>query len=256
MRLRVLGCSGGIGGRHLRTTSFLIDHDILLDAGTGVGDLSLAELSLIDHIYLTHSHLDHIASIPFLVDTVGGMRTGGPLTVHATRETIEILKNHMFNWTIWPDFTQVPTPEAPFMRYAEIELGRSETLDGRTITPLPAVHTVPAVGFQLDSGENSLVFSGDTGCNDALWKAVNRIENLRTVFIETAFSNRDKKLAELSKHLCPETLAIELAKLERSADIYVTHLKPGEIELTMEEIEAVAGDYRPRMLQNNQVFDF
>ena len=79
MRLRVLGCSGGIGGRHLRTTSFLVDHDLLVDAGTGVGDLSLAELSLIDHIYLTHSHLDHVASIPFIVDTVGGMRTGVPV---------------------------------------------------------------------------------------------------------------------------------------------------------------------------------
>jgi len=256
MRLRVLGCSGGIGGRHLRTTSFLVDHDVLIDAGTGVGDLSLAELSLIDHIYLTHSHLDHIASIPFLVDSVGGMRTGGPITVHATRETIEILRSHIFNWTIWPDFTQVPSAEAPFMRYAEIELGRTETVDGRAITPLPAIHTVPAVGFHLDSGAGSLVFSGDTGANDALWQAVNRIDNLRTVIVETAFSNRDKALAELSKHLCPETLAVELAKLERQAEIYITHLKPGEIELTMEEVEAVAGDYRPRMLQNNVVFDF
>lgn len=256
MRLRVLGCSGGIGGRHLRTTSFLIDHDVLLDAGTGVGDLSLAELSLIDHIYLTHSHLDHVTSIPFLVDTVGGMRTGGPITVHAQRETIDILKNHIFNWTIWPDFTQVPSPEAPFMRYAEIELGRTESLDGRAITPLPANHTVPAVGFHLDSGAASLVFSGDTGCNDALWEVVNGIENLRTVIVETAFSNHDKELAELSRHLCPDTLAVELAKLKRPADIYVTHLKPGEIELTMEEVEACAGDYRPRMLQNGQVFEF
>ncbi len=256
MRLRVLGCSGGIGGRHLRTTSFLVDHDLLVDAGTGVGDLSLAELSLIDHIYLTHSHLDHVASIPFIVDTVGGMRTAGPLTLHATRETIDILRNHIFNWMIWPDFTQVPTPEAPFMRYAEVELGRTEQLDGRSITPLPAVHTVPAVGFHLDSGEGSLVFSGDTGANDALWEVVNRIENLRYLFIETAFSNRDRKLAELSQHLCPETLAVELAKFKGLADIYVTHLKPGEIELTMEEIETVAADHRVRMLQNNQVFEF
>ena len=122
MRLRVLGCSGGIGGRHLRTTSFLLDSDILIDAGTGVGDLTLAELSQIDHIFVTHSHLDHVTSIPFLVDTVGGMRSK-PLTVYTTRATIEILKNHLFNWAIWPDFTEIPTPEAPFLRYQEIELG-------------------------------------------------------------------------------------------------------------------------------------
>src|SRR6187402_3666755 len=104
VRLRVLGCSGGIGGRHLRTTSFLLDSDVLIDAGTGVGDLTLAELSQIDHIFVTHSHLDHVASIPFLVDTVGGMRSK-PLTVYTTSATIEILKNHLFNWAIWPDFT-------------------------------------------------------------------------------------------------------------------------------------------------------
>jgi ribonuclease BN (tRNA processing enzyme) len=255
MRLRVLGCSGGIGGRHLRTTSFLVDSDILLDAGTGVGDLSLAELSLVDHIFVTHSHLDHVTSIPFVVDTVGGMRAR-PIVVYATRATIEIMKSHLFNWAIWPDFSEIPSPEAPFMRYQEIEVGRTITIAGREITPLPANHTVPAVGYHLDSGKSSLVFTGDTGPNNNLWKAVNRIRNLRYLIVETAFSNKERQLAVVSKHLCPETLADELAKLERSAEIYVTHLKPGEIELTMQEIEECAGEFRPRMLQNNQVFEF
>ena len=255
MRLRVLGCSGGIGGRHLRTTSFLVDGDILIDAGTGVGDLTLAELSQIDHIFITHSHLDHIASIPFIVDTVGGMRSK-PIAVYATRATIEIMKNHLFNWAIWPDFTEIPTPEAPFLRYQEIEVGTGISLAGREITPLPARHTVPAVGYHLDSGQASLVFTGDTGQNDALWKVVNRIRNLKILIIETAFSNKERQLAEISRHLCPATLAEELAKLERSAEIYITHLKPGEIELTMQEIEECAGQYRPRLLQNNQIFEF
>jgi Cft2 family RNA processing exonuclease len=255
VRLRVLGCSGGIGGRHLRTTSFLVDSDILIDAGTGVGDLSLAELSLIDHIFVTHSHLDHVTSIPFLVDTVGGMR-GKPITVYATRATTEILKNHLFNWAIWPDFTEIPTPEAPFLRYQELEMGQAVSLAGREITAIPARHTVPAVGYHLDSGEGSLVFTGDTGANDALWRVVNRIGNLKFLIIETAFSNKERHLAEISRHLCPQTLAEELAKLERNAEIYVTHLKPGEIELTMQEIEDCAGAFRPRMLQNNLVLEF
>lgn len=255
MRLRVLGCSGGIGGRHLRTTSFLVDGDVLLDAGSGVGDLSLAELSLIDHIFVTHSHLDHVTSIPFLIDTVGAMRSK-PITVHATRPTLEIIRNHIFNWAIWPDFSEIPTPEAPFMRYAEIELGKTVTLAGRGFTPLPANHTVPAVGFHLDSGKGSLVFTGDTGPHDPLWEVVNLIENLKVLIIETAFSNKERHLAAVSKHFCPETLAEELTKLQRTPEIYITHLKPGEIELTMQEIEECAGAYRPRMLQNNQVFEF
>lgn len=255
MRLRVLGCSGGIGGRHLRTTSFLVDSDILLDAGSGVGDLSLAELTRIDHVFVTHSHLDHVTSIPFLVDTVGGMRAK-PITVHATAPTIEILRNHLFNWSIWPDFTEIPSAEAPFMRYEEVELGRTVNVDGRAFTPIPAVHTVPAIGYHLDSGEGSLVFTGDTGPNDELWKVVNRISNLKVLIIETAFSNKERQLAEVSKHLCPSMLADELAKLERRPEVWITHLKPGEIELTMEEVEAVAGNIRPRMLQNGQQFEF
>src|SRR5258705_5633223 len=178
MKLRVLGCSGGIGGRHLRPTSFLLDNDVLIDAGTGVGDLTLAELSQIDHICVTHSHLDHVASIPFLVDTVGGMRTK-PVTVHATRATTQILRNHLFNWAIWPDFTEIPSPEAPFLRYEELELGGSLELGGRRITAIPARHTVPAVGHHLDTGAAGPGFSGGTGPNAKPWQVVHPIAHLQ-----------------------------------------------------------------------------
>lgn len=255
MRLRVLGCSGSIGGPHHRTTSFLVDEDILIDAGTGVGDLGLAELALIDHIFVTHSHLDHVNSIAFFLDSVGLLRPR-PVTVYALAATIETLKRHLFNWDIWPDFTAIPAPERPCLRYRALEVGSVLTLGSRRITVLPAVHTVPAVGYWLDSGQGSLVFTGDTGPNDALWEIVNRIENLRFLIIETAFSDKDRPLAEAARHLCPSLLGQELAKLGRPAEVYVTHLKPSEIELTMQEIEELSGDVRPRLLQNNQVFEF
>jgi len=255
MRLRVLGCSGGIGGRHMRTTSFLVDGDVLLDAGTGVGDLSLAELSLVDHIFVTHSHLDHVTSIAFIADTVGGMRAQHT-QAQASRATIATRTNATCNWELGPHFTHDPSAKKPLRRYAGIELGRTVTLAGRAFTPLPAIHTVPAVGFLLDSGSGSLVFTGDTGPNDALWEIVNRLENLKYLIIETAFANKERHLAELSKHLCPSMLAEELVKFEQDAEVYVTHLKPGETELTMQEIEESSGRLQPRMLQNNQVFEF
>jgi len=255
MRLRVLGCSGSIGGQQNRTTSFLVDQDILLDAGTGVGDLSLAELTLIDHIFITHSHLDHVDSIAFFLDSVGALRPK-PVTVYTTKPTIEILKKNLFNWDIWPDFTVIPTPEEPWLRYQEIVVGEVITLGSRKVTVLPAIHTVPAVGYQLDSGKSSLVFTGDTGPNDGLWDVVNKIENLKFLIIETAFSDKERRLAELALHLCPSMLAEELAKLQKPAEIYITHLKPSEIELTMQEIEELTGDRQPRLLQNNHVFEF
>ena len=239
MKVRVLGCSGGIGGRHLRTTAMLVDHDILIDAGTGVGELSLDELVRIDHVFITHSHLDHIAALPLLIDTVGDRREG-PVIVHATEATLEILKSHIFNWAIWPDFSEISIRKKTVMQYKAIRVGHKTRFDGRIITALPAEHSVPAVGYQLDSGEASLVFTGDTTTNDALWRAVNKITNLRYLIIETAFSNQEKRLAVLSKHLCPSLLGEELAKLMREASIYISHLKPGQIELIMGEIEDCA----------------
>lgn len=254
MRVKVLGCSGGIGG-DLRTTSFLVDHDTLIDAGTGVGDLSLNEMAQIDHIFVTHSHMDHVTSIPFMVDTVGWLRDK-PVTVHATYETLETLKAHLFNWKLWPDFTQIPDPQHPAMCYDPIATGNPVALNGRRITALPANHVVPAVGYQLDSGRGSLVFTGDTTTNDALWPVVNKIANLKYLIIETALSDRERQLAIVSKHLCPSLLAEELAKLKHSPEIFITHLKPRESELIMQEVATQVKERSPRMLQTNQVFEF
>jgi cAMP phosphodiesterase len=204
---------------------------------------------------VTHSHLDHIACLPLLVDSVGFMRDK-PLTIHATAETLTILKEHVFNWEIWPDFSQIPSLLQPILRYEPIVLGETVDVGGRKITPLPANHVVPAVGFRIDSGKTSLAFSGDTTTCDAFWDAVNRIENLEYLLVETAFSNAEKKLAIVSKHLCPALLAEELRKLKLKPKIYITHLKPGEVELTMQEISECVQSYAPKMLQNGQVFEF
>jgi len=252
MKIRVLGCSGGIGGS-LRTTSFLVDDDVLIDAGTGVGDLSLEQLAKIDHIFVSHSHLDHVTSIPFLVDTVCWMRRS-PITVYAIKETLDILRAHLFNWKIWPDFTQIPDADRPFMAYREIRTGEAVSLRGRTFTAFPANHTVPAVGYVLDNGRNALIYSGDTSSNDALWKTVNATTNLKYLIIETAFSNKERDIAVASKHLCPQMLAEELEKMRAKPEVFITHLKPGEGALTMKEVSEAAGRWRPRMLENNQEF--
>jgi cAMP phosphodiesterase len=254
MKLKVLGCSGGIGGS-LRTTSMLIDNDVLIDAGTGVSDLGLEELKLIDHVFVTHAHLDHIVCIPLMLDSVADMREY-PLIVYATAETVEALQKHIFNWKIWPDFSKIPAPEKPLLRYQIISVGETISIKGRAITPLPANHVVPAVGYQLDSGAASVVFTGDTGSQDVFWERVNEIENLKYLIIETAFSNLERDLAVLSKHLCPSLLAEELSKLQRKPEIYITHLKPGVSELTMRQIGECVKNFAPKMLKSGQVIEF
>jgi ribonuclease BN (tRNA processing enzyme) len=257
MHIKILGCSGGIGA-DLRTTSMLVDQDILVDAGTGVGDLSMDELLKIDHILLTHSHLDHIAFIPFLLDTVMGIREQS-ITVHASEETLETLRLHIFNWKVWPDFNAIPSADNPFLRYNEVKLGETLEFNGRKFTPLPANHVIPAIGYHIDSGDASLVFTGDTTVCDALWIEVNKIKNLKYLIIETAFSNSELALAQLSKHLCPSLLVSELAKLaiqnvQQAVEIYITHLKPGEGESIMREIAESHLTFSIQALKQQQEF--
>lgn len=255
MKLKVLGCSGGIGG-NLRTTSLLLNQDILIDAGTGVGDLSLAEMRKIDHVFLTHSHLDHIASIPLMVDSVGFTRDT-PLVVHGTAETLAILRQHVFNWQIWPDFSEIMNEEQPCMRYEQIEPGKTVQLPGGgSITPIQVNHVVPAVGFHLDSGTASLVFTGDTTSCAGLWEYVNRIDSLRYLIVETAFPNREHDLAVRAKHYCPDLLMRDLAQFKLDPRILITHMKPGEIEITMQEILDAASGRNIGMLHNGQEIEF
>jgi ribonuclease BN (tRNA processing enzyme) len=253
MQVKVLGCSGGIGG-DLRTTSLLVGEHVLIDAGTGVCDLPLEALLKIDHVFITHAHLDHIAALPLLLDSALGLREK-PITVHAHSGTIEALKTHVFNWAIWPDFNQIPSCEQPFLEYAALELGQSLALPGVIITALPANHVVPALGYQIDGGERSLVFTGDTAGSVNFWQCVNHISNLEYLIIETAFSNAEAELAKVSKHLCPQTLVAELVQSKRQLQTYITHLKPGEGEVIMQEIAANPHTRHCKALQHNQLFE-
>lgn len=236
MRVRVLGCSGAIA-KDCRTTSFLIDGGLLVDAGTGVGDLTLEEMCAVDDVLLTHSHLDHVAALPLMVDSVASLRKT-PLRIHALAGTIAALQAHIFNDVIWPDFSRIPTPANPFIRFHEIACGQSLHFGAKTVEVLPAVHTVPAVGFAINSGTGCWVFSGDTERNPAFWSRINQLP-VAALVIETAFSNREKELAQRSLHLSPQALADELQHIApgNNYPIYITHTKPAETELIMAEIQ-------------------
>lgn len=247
MQIRVLGCSGAIAAG-CRTSAFLLDDDVLIDAGTGVGDLSLEALARIDHVLISHSHLDHVLSLGLMADAVMRRRVGRPpIQVHALPETIEALRAHVFNGVIWPDFTRLPSSEAPMLAFSSIEVGQALTLGERRIEVLPAHHTVPAVGYAVHGREGAWVYTGDTGPNSALWERLNQI-NVASLVIETAFSDDERQLARISRHLCPAALGRELNQLARPADVYITHIKPGESEAVMAQIAGLETRHRIRGL--------
>jgi ribonuclease BN (tRNA processing enzyme) len=254
MRLEVLGCSGGVGGAR-RTMALLVEQHVLIDAGSGVGDLSLERMAAIDHVFLTHSHLDHVAFLPLLCDAALDLRDA-PLTVHALPETIAALKECVFNFKLWPDYTALPSPDRPYILVEPVRLGETLRLQGCGITPLPAKHAVPAVGYQLDSGSASLVYSGDTTLCDAFWEALNGIENLAHLLIECTFRNGNAAGAASSGHMTPDLLGAGLRRLRRPLAVHIVHMESGREAETMREIGEVAATFRPAMLERGDVVEF
>ena len=243
MRIKVLGCSGGVGPG-LRTTSLLVNDEVLIDAGTGVCDLSLQQMRKISDAFLTHSHLDHVCGLAFMADNLFDL-IDRPLKIHATAETLSTLREHLFNWKLWPDFSKLPDEKNQLLTWHEVVPGVASKINGHTLTAFRVLHTVPGVGYALQGEEGTFAFSGDTYATDDLWNALNALPRLDQLMIEIAFTNDDDELAKVSRHFTPALLAQELKKLRHKPKLYLTHYKPGcEADIEREVKVALAGhDY-------------
>jgi ribonuclease BN (tRNA processing enzyme) len=235
MQVRILGCSGGIGA-NLRTTSLLIDKDILIDCGTGVGDLSIDEMANIRHIFLTHSHLDHIACLPLLADTLYDQLQLNPLILHCYPDTFEVLAKHIFNWEVWPNFLELPNKANPVIQFSPLLPGESRYIDGRSVEAVRVNHVVPGAAYRIANGSCAIAYSGDTTTNDEFWQMLNAYDGLDLLVVECAFSDSDYDLSRRSKHYCPSLLAQDMEKLKHQPKTCITHLKPGEEAYIFEQI--------------------
>ncbi len=214
-----------------------MDGVLALDAGALTGTLSLDELMQVDHILLTHSHLDHVKDLPLMVDLLVGRREK-PLVVHASEVCARTLRKSVFNNELWPDFTKIPTRNNPVLRIEPFTPGKRFQVGRYKILPIPVSHPVDSCGFVVSDGKCSLGMSGDTGPTDELWTAFNAAKNLKAVLMETSFPNMLQGLADISGHLTPNTLKAELEKLNRPRDIEVLlyHLKPAFVPQLKKEL--------------------
>src|SRR5210317_616116 len=212
MRIRILGCSGGIGAG-ARTSAMLVDDDVLIDAGTGIGDLDLEDIDTIRHVFLTHSHLDHVAGLPLLVDRVFDEDVGMPLTVYARQETVDAVQAHLFNGVIWPDFGKLPSAENPMLRYRVCSPGDTITIGHRDFHAVEVMHSVPSLGFTVQNSGGVFAVSGDTKSNETLWPVLNACDDLKVLVIEVSFPDEMESLASESGHYCPRTLTRDLERI-------------------------------------------
>ena len=252
MRIRILGCSGGIGAGS-RTSALLIDDDVLIDAGTGIGDLALEDLDSIRHVFLTHAHLDHVAGLPMLADRVFEEDFAEPLTVYAREETLRAVQEHLFNGIIWPDFSRLPSPEKPMLRFRVCSPGDTVTIDHRDFYAVDVMHTVPTLGYTVQNSGGAFAVSGDTKTNETLWPVLNACDDLRVLVIEVSFPDEMEQLAAEAGHYCPRTLTRDLERLDHAPEIWLTGMKPGEEDKILAQVVAAAPDRNIRMLSRGTV---
>lgn len=251
MRIKVLGCSGGIGPG-LRTTALLVNDETLVDAGTGVGDLSLSRMRRIRRVLLTHAHLDHVCGLAFMADNLFGL-IDRPVDVFALDETLDALRKHIFNWWIWPDFGELPSTNAPIINYRAIETGHAIHVDGVRYTPFPVLHTVPAVGYVMQDAGGTIVFTGDTYADDSVWSALNALPQLDRLMIEIAFTDEQAELGRVSRHFTPSLLGQELHKLRHRPELLLTHHKPGAEARIEKECRVALADWSYRHLRRGDI---
>jgi ribonuclease BN (tRNA processing enzyme) len=232
MNVTPLGCSGGLANR-AETTAFLVDDFLLLDGGTGAATLSKSELDRVEYLLLTHAHLDHVAGIALLIASFDESRVA-PLKIVAPKTVLEALKTHIFNWQVWPDFSQIPSVDAPFIEYLEIESHLE--FEGLKVEAIPLTHTVPSFAYRIESDSNSICFCGDTGPTHELWQRLNS-KPVDHLFIELSYTDAEHALASVSGHHTVSTLIADLNKLQHPCSVRLMHMKPGQEDEIKQEFE-------------------
>jgi ribonuclease BN (tRNA processing enzyme) len=222
-----------------RLTCFLIDERVTVDAGSIALALTDEQRESVRDIIVTHPHMDHIASLPIFIDDLFGSLTE-PIRVHATEEVIALLERDVFNWTVYPRFSDLKNEHGPVMKYMPFKHGEEFEIAHLKVTAVPVNHIVPTVGLVVSDAKTTVAFSSDTYKTEEFWQLVNRTPHIDALMIEASFPNDMGQLAEVSRHFTPETLAEELHKLNHNGlDILTVHLKPAYREKLIEELNAL-----------------
>ena len=252
IKVRVVGCSGGsVKGRFL--SCFLLDDTIALDAGGLTGPLTLDEQLEVRHVIVTHTHLDHNCGLPFFIDNVFG-RLDTPIVVYGTSSVVESLRKHMFNDVMWPDFTKLPSPDRPTVRFEEVAPETPFSIGRLSFTAIEVEHLIPTVGFLVEDDEGAVLYTSDTGPTDRVWQVASAHPNLKCVITEVSFMNEETELARLSGHMTSSILATELVKLKSKVPVLITHTKPGHLKRIAQELEALGLDH-VKLIEQGQTYE-
>jgi ribonuclease BN (tRNA processing enzyme) len=259
MEFRILGSFGG-DSPSCRMTSFVIDGLVAVDAGAITRALSIEEQRAIRHVLVTHTHMDHTASLPFLIENTFGVNSE-PLSIYCTKRVLAGVRKHLFNNDTWPDFSRIPNKLYPSIRFEVIEPEVSFSIGDLPggdleVTAIPVNHIVPTTGLLIRQGSSSIIFTSDTGPTDRIWEVANQTNDLKAIITECSFPNRLQEVADVSLHLSPQTLAVELAKLERDVPVYLYHFKPPYVDELRAELKTTELRHPVIEIEQDKTYDF
>ena len=241
-------------------TSFLVGGNVAVDAGAITRTLTIEEQLTVQHVVITHTHMDHTTSLPFLIENIFGRATE-PVAIYCTKSVLGAVRRHLFNNDTWPDFSRIPNQIYPSVRFEVIEHEvpfNIKTADGDEleITAIPVNHVVPTVGLLLRQGGSSVLFTSDTGPTDRVWEVANTTDDLAAVITECSFPNRLQQVADVSLHLTPQTLAREIEKLERQLPVLLYHFKPPYLDELRAELAETELRHPVTELVQDEVYEF
>lgn len=248
---------GSYGGKlpSKATTTVQITRECVIDAGNlinGLGD----DARFVDAVFITHSHLDHIVDLAFLIDSYFSTRQK-TITIYALPETIKVLRENLFNDKLWPDFSKIKLPSGGFaLTFVEIAFGKDYIFDTFTIQPVRTNHSVPSCGYIVTIESSSILITADTYISESLLAVINQKQNISSLMIECSFPSAMRELAIISKHMTPELLNEFLSKIERDIKIYVNHMKPAYVDIISKELRKYENLKLSTIVDDGFVVDF
>ena len=255
MKVRVLGCSGGIA-KDLRTTTFLVNDEILFDAGTGVGELSLDAMLAIKHVVITHAHLDHVCGLALMLASIYDDMPP-PITIYAPPPVLMVLKISLYNWQLWPDFSELPYGGTPILQFRALDTALTTTITSNiSVQPVILSHTVESFAYIIRDGQTTICFCGDTGPTDKIWRTLNDIGGADHLFIEASYPNESEVLALQSGHYTPALLAKDLEKLQHKPKVHIHHIKPGCEDIVIKQCAADLNNFDLNIVSREQLLEF